>query len=275
MKRINEPFELQAYITNLGRYNAGELIGTWVTFPVSNEEMQKVFDEIEINEYNEEWFVTDYDGNLPKGIYDALGEYPSLNGLNKLALLLDKINELGPDAREKFEALCNETTDYFCAGENVLYGNLTFLEGVEDMSDVARYYINEFGYDGIKNLEFYIEYEELGKLIDMEYNPDRSMPETAAEYWCGNEDATYEEIGEAVIEAIGFEGLSNPEYFFNFEMYGETLESLGSYTFTETGCIDMDTYNETLGDELRDELQDEIDAMNEEYDYSRDDDDVR
>ena len=37
-----------AFITNLGKYNEGELIGEWVGFPVTPEEMQEVFKRIGI-----------------------------------------------------------------------------------------------------------------------------------------------------------------------------------------------------------------------------------
>ena len=32
----------KAFITNLGKYNEGFLVGEWVKFPVTNEEMQAV-----------------------------------------------------------------------------------------------------------------------------------------------------------------------------------------------------------------------------------------
>lgn len=32
----------EAFITNLGKYNEGFLVGEWVKFPVTNEEMQAV-----------------------------------------------------------------------------------------------------------------------------------------------------------------------------------------------------------------------------------------
>ena len=40
------PFE--AYITNLGKYNEGELVGEWVKFPTTSEDLQKVFEQIGI-----------------------------------------------------------------------------------------------------------------------------------------------------------------------------------------------------------------------------------
>ena len=33
----------EAYITNLGKYNEGYLVGEWVKFPITNEEMQMVY----------------------------------------------------------------------------------------------------------------------------------------------------------------------------------------------------------------------------------------
>ena len=38
----------EAFITNLGKYNEGFLVGEWVQFPVTNEEMQAVFKRIGI-----------------------------------------------------------------------------------------------------------------------------------------------------------------------------------------------------------------------------------
>ena len=51
---------MNIYLTNLGKYNEGQLIGEWVELPVSNEELQKVFERIGINEEYEEYFITDY-----------------------------------------------------------------------------------------------------------------------------------------------------------------------------------------------------------------------
>ena len=54
-------------MTNLGKYNEGELVGEWVHFPTTEEEMKKVFERIgigskgEFGQVYEEWFITDYD----------------------------------------------------------------------------------------------------------------------------------------------------------------------------------------------------------------------
>lgn len=91
------PFE--AYITNLGKYNEGELLGEWVSFPITEEELKKVFERIGIEPgapdgydgHYEEWFITDYDCYVP-GLMEAaqLGEYENLDELNYLAFSLKK-----------------------------------------------------------------------------------------------------------------------------------------------------------------------------------------
>ena len=82
----------EAFITNLGKYNEGFLVGEWVKFPVTNEEMQAVFRRIGIGRRYEEWFITDYD--CPDAaIGKMLGEYESLSELNYLAGQIMELRE--------------------------------------------------------------------------------------------------------------------------------------------------------------------------------------
>ena len=75
----DKDYPFAAFITNLGKYNEGELVGEWVKFPTTAEEMKKVFERIGIGQKDdfgnpyEEWFITDYDCYVD-GIYDKLGE---------------------------------------------------------------------------------------------------------------------------------------------------------------------------------------------------------
>ena len=63
----DKDYPFAAFITNLGKYNEGDLVGEWVKFPTTPEEMQKVFERIGIGQKDdfgqpyEEWFITDYD----------------------------------------------------------------------------------------------------------------------------------------------------------------------------------------------------------------------
>jgi len=85
----------EAFVTNLGKYNEGMLVGEWVKLPTTEEEMQKVFERIGIGKQDEfgqpyeEWFITDYECPI-YGVQKMLGEYESLDKLNFLASLIDE-----------------------------------------------------------------------------------------------------------------------------------------------------------------------------------------
>lgn len=156
---------LSAYVTNLGKYNEGELVGAWLDFPTSDFEMKMTLYEIGINEQYEEIFITDYESDIA-GLCDCLGEYENLLALNYLA---KKIEEVDCTADE-LEALLDygeytgsiedlitllDNTDCF-----VLYPN------VESDSDLGNYYIEEMGLlRELKGnvLEHYIDYEAYGR----------------------------------------------------------------------------------------------------------------
>ena len=76
-----QTFSLKAFITNLGKYNEGELVGEWVKFPTTSEELQQVFERIGIgakdefgNTY-EEWFISDNELNLRFLVNGVAGLY--------------------------------------------------------------------------------------------------------------------------------------------------------------------------------------------------------
>lgn len=80
----------EVFVTNLGKYNEGELVGEWVKLPTTEEEMKAVFERIgigakdEFGQVYEEYFITDYDCSI-HGVTQVLGEYESLDALNYFA----------------------------------------------------------------------------------------------------------------------------------------------------------------------------------------------
>ena len=82
------------------------MIGEWVSFPATPEEIQKAFEKIgigtndEFGNVYEEWFITDYNCNLDGLVKNInFGEYENLDELN---YLVSKIGELNPYELEKF-----------------------------------------------------------------------------------------------------------------------------------------------------------------------------
>ena len=95
----------EAYITNLGKYAEGQLVGETLKFPATTEEVQSLLKNIGVDGVrDEEFFITAFDGDV-MGLYDYLTEYENLDELNHLAHL---ISELDSDEIETLEAVLNK-----------------------------------------------------------------------------------------------------------------------------------------------------------------------
>ena len=63
----------EAYITNLGKYNEGELVGETLKFPTTTEEVQGLLKRIGVDGVRyEEFFITSFDGDV-LGLYTTWG----------------------------------------------------------------------------------------------------------------------------------------------------------------------------------------------------------
>ena len=171
----DKDYPFAAFITNLGKYNEGSLVGEWVKFPTTAEELQKVFERIGIGSKDdfgqpyEEWFITDYDCYVD-GLYDKLGEYENLDELNYLA---SKLDEMSQGEYEQFQAAM-EIGDHSGSIQEII--NLTenldcydVYPDIRDHDDLGRYYIEELDAMQVpEHLRNYIDYEAYGRDIALE-----------------------------------------------------------------------------------------------------------
>ena len=171
----DKDYPFAAFITNLGKYNEGALVGEWVKFPTTAEELKKVFERIGIGAKDdfgqtyEEWFITDYDCYVD-GLYDLLGEYANLDELNYLA---SKLDDMSQDEYERFQAAM-EIGDH--TGSIQEFINLTenldcydIYPDIHDHDDLGRYYIEELDAMQVpEHLRNYIDYEAYGRDIALE-----------------------------------------------------------------------------------------------------------
>ena len=82
---------LEAYITNLGKYAEGQLVGETLKFPTTTEEVQSLLKRIGVDGVRyEEIFITSFDSDV-LGLHEHLGEYENIDELNYLAALLSDI----------------------------------------------------------------------------------------------------------------------------------------------------------------------------------------
>ena len=173
----NKDYPFAAFITNLGKYNEGELVGEWVKFPTTAEELKEVFKRIGIGQKDdfgqpyEEWFITDYDCYVD-GLYDKLGEYENLDELNYLA---SKLDEMSDSEYAQFQAGM-EMGDHCGSLQEIinLTENLDCYEvypDIHDYDDLGRYYIEELEVMQVpEHLQNYIDYEAYGRDVAMDEN---------------------------------------------------------------------------------------------------------
>lgn len=256
---------ISIYITNLGKYNEGELVGEWVDLPVTKEEYDAVLKRIGIGEVDdfgtpyEEWFVTDYGGDWGQDAYEQFGEYPNIIELNALARALEDVRD--KDLLDAFLETGN--WDFWDCIYNAINDNGFLIPG-DDWTDAAYYFIDEVDC-GPENLpqdtiEEYFDYESLGRDLNFDsYEDDEGNYISAGEYFCGDENASDYDIGEAYVDAVGgIGGVSNPEYYFDYASYGRDLQYDDSLEITSKGILDYMDASSGEGDSLRDDYEKDV-----------------
>ena len=162
---------MKIFITNLGRYNEGYLVGKWVKLPVSEDKLDEVLEEIGIdNEYYEEYFITDTDcENEIIGIGDVISEYSSVQALNELAQRLEELSDNEADklgAVLEYEA-CRSVSDVLELLDEL--DNFDLLTDVTDDEELGYYYAEEYcSIDIPENIQPYFNYEAYGRDIRLE-----------------------------------------------------------------------------------------------------------
>lgn len=266
-REIANRMNMEIYLTNLGKYNEGELVGEWVNLPVSEDELNNVMDRIGINEEYEEYFITDWEISEDlEGLIDVK-EYSNIDTLNELAETISELDEydlelVGAIARTREVSL----EDAIDLKDDVMY----FSSDSECNEDIAYGYI-----DSIGNLECalgdrivdYFDYESFGcnlshetyELLGDEYDQiytlksDKLELEDELEECEDSDEREYikeriEELEEEIeelqnkiddIENMGYCDLA--EWY--IEMFG-SVEDLGAETLER--YFDYDAYGRDL-----------------------------
>ena len=161
---------LKIFITNLGKYNEGELVGEWLDLPATEDEIDELMERIGIGEEYEEVFITDYESDLNIKV----NEYDNIEALNEMAEEIENLNEWELEA---LEALLTYFNDVDEALEKIEY--VRIWGGCDNMTEVAEHYAEETGLlDSIPDdLQDYFDYEAYGRDMEIEgtfifYNGD-------------------------------------------------------------------------------------------------------
>lgn len=149
---------MQIYLTNLGKYNEGYLMGEWVKLPVSEKEFKEVLERIGIDKEHEEYFISDYevDEDIAK-----ISEYSSVGYLNEIAEL-EEILESTTLRALKALVNCGYYDDILEAYEHlheyIFYDGMNIGDIIDDILDsenVSTY------------IRSYIDYERMSRDLSL------------------------------------------------------------------------------------------------------------
>ena len=141
---------LKGFITNLGKYNEGELIGEWVVFPIDENEEKELLKRIGCdNPQYEEYFFTDWED------YEV-GEYLSIEEANELAERMDNIDE------DKLNAIIEAETSDFREALEMAEDDDVYLHKGQSLEDVAYDIVHDC-YNLPDIAERYFDYEAFAR----------------------------------------------------------------------------------------------------------------
>lgn len=150
-------------LTNLGKYNEGELVCKWLDLPATDEEIQAAFEAIGVadNTEYEEYFISDYVSEIL-----PIGEYTNLEELNEQA---EKIDNYSEEELEILLAILEATGDDIdSACETLEQGDYTYYADLATYADLAEELVNDGYLDVPERLLPYIDYDQIGR--DLNYS---------------------------------------------------------------------------------------------------------
>lgn len=160
---------IKIFVTNLGKYNEGQLIGEWLSLPATEEQIAATLDKIGIDEHYEEYFITDSESDFADL---TIKEYSNIDELNELAERLTDLDECELEALKAYlDAVDNDldaALDCIEGGDYCFYPNM-------DIEDVAAELVEE-GYFGEipKSIAYYIDYEAIARDLSIDNYYDAS-----------------------------------------------------------------------------------------------------
>lgn len=160
---------IRIFVTNLGRYNEGCLMGEWVKLPIPEDKLQEVLDRIGIDDQYEEYFITDYESNFPNL---QISEYASIDELNTLAERIDSLTDWDYD---KLGAVLEAESSVSIAEILEIVTELDSFDLLADIDDdeVLGEYYADCGcifQDVPEHIQQYFDFEAYGRDIRLELN---------------------------------------------------------------------------------------------------------
>lgn len=173
----------RAYVANLGKYNEGEILGEWVSFPLDDEAREDLLIRLKLAHRDdsgelvsgyqdstgaiyEEYIILDYDSDeeFPT---DKFGEYASFDELNDHA---ERFAAFDDCEKLAFRAAVEEFYNLKEAFEKVENGDYRVYYNCDTMADVAETYADETCMlnEIPEHLRYYFDFAALGRDMEIE-----------------------------------------------------------------------------------------------------------
>jgi antirestriction protein len=156
---------IELCLTNLGKYNEGELVYTRLVLPATTEEIETAYDKIGVadNTMYEEAFISDYETDI-NGL--SISEYASIDDLNELAEELENFDEYELEA---FGAMLEYGLATDEALQKVQDNEYRLYDGSYSMAEVAELYADETGLLSSlpDDMRMYFDFEAFGRDMDI------------------------------------------------------------------------------------------------------------
>lgn len=186
--------EFTANIANLGKYTAGIIAETEVSFPTTTEQVQAALRSIGVDGLRyEEIIIKEYSIGI-EGVAPLLGEYAHIDELNYLAMRLEC---LSPEDLKKFIAAvrhgeyASEIQDLINLSYPCNLACYTLLPEVKNYEDYGRHLVDtkrEFSLP--KQARFYFDFAEYGETTAINEGGDL----TPQGYIFNNRSGKFQEI---------------------------------------------------------------------------------
>lgn len=149
--------EMSVYITNLGKYNEGELVGEWF---IPHIALEAIRNRIGLNNEYEEYVIHDWELSFD------ISEYTYIEEINPLCSMAEELASM-----KIGEAIRNVQSAFFSSFQELYEhkDNIICYPECNDMTDVAYYLINECGALGEiqTSIQNYIDYEAYGRDLEI------------------------------------------------------------------------------------------------------------
>jgi len=158
--------EIKIYVADLAAYNNGKLHGVWIDATQELDDIQDQINEMLADspeELAEEYAIHDYEGF---GSY-SVSEYEGIESLHEIACFIEEHGEIGSELLGHYGDDLDDAKKAIEENYSGCYASLADYaqELTEDTGDIP------------KHLEFYIDYERMGR--DMDLSGDIFTIETA------------------------------------------------------------------------------------------------